>query len=132
MTNEAGKEASVVSEGCMPAIVRLSLYDDTETKRFCSATIVNLSCDASICPRMIDEGVLTALSELSKMQHEVIRRNSSTALCRISYDKQGQVRLVQEGGVTSMLSMLNSSDYRTQEACIKALINISSFSGELL
>lgn len=120
----------IVAEGCVPAIVRLSLYDDMIIKQFCSGAIVNLMCNPSACHRMIEEGVLTALSDLSKAQNEEVRRNASISLCRTSYDRHGQLRLVQEGGVSSMLAMVSSPDFDTREACAKALINVASFSGK--
>ena len=112
----------------MPALVRLSLYDDHSTKRYCSGAICNLTCDSKLCPRLLDEGVLTALSELSKSSSEEIRRNTAITLCRSSFDRQGQIRLVQEGAQT-LLTVLHSSDFDTREATVKALINMASFSG---
>lgn len=119
----------MVTEGCMLALSRLSVFDDIEVKKFCAAAILNLTWEASLCVKMVDEGVLLALLELAKAQHEEIRRNTSMALCRFSYDRSGQLRLVQEGCVSAIISMLNSPDYETKEACVKALINIASYSG---
>lgn len=119
----------MVSEGGMLAISRLSTFDDLDVKKFCAAAILNLTCETSLCVRMLDEGALLALLELAKAQHEEIRRNTSMALCRISYERAGQLRLVQEGCVSAIISMLNSPDHDTKEACIKALINIASASG---
>jgi len=126
---EHGHESGVVSEGCVPAIVRLASFDDNEVKKYCSAAIVNMTCDLSLCPRMIDEGLLVGLLELAKVQQEDIRRNTAIGLCRASYERVGQQRLLQEGGVPAMISMLNSADFDTKEACVKALVNISSYSG---
>lgn len=119
----------MVTEGCMLAISRLSVFDDIEVKKFCAAAILNLTWESSLCARMIEEGVLLALLELAKAQHEEVRRNTSMALCRFSYERNGQLRLVQEGCVSAIISMLNSPDYETKEACVKALINIASYSG---
>lgn len=113
----------------MLAISRLSVFDDIDVKKFCAAAILNLTCEQSLCLRMIEEGVLLAILELAKAQHEEIRRNTSMALCRFSYERTGQLRLVQEGCVSAIISMLNSPDYETKEACVKALINIASYSG---
>lgn len=128
-TTDVGHEKQMVTEGCMLALSRLSVFDDIEVKKFCAAAILNLTWEASLCVKMIDEGVLLALLELAKAQHEEIRRNTSMALCRFSYDRSGQLRLVQEGCVSAIISMLNSPDYETKEACVKALINIASYSG---
>lgn len=119
----------MVAEGCMLAISHLSVFDDIDVKKFCAAAILNLTCEQTLCLRMIEEGVLLAILELAKAQHEEIRRNTSMALCRFSYERTGQLRLVQEGCVSAIISMLNSPDYETKEACVKALINIASYSG---
>ncbi|OQR88989.1 hypothetical protein THRCLA_09979, partial [Thraustotheca clavata] len=129
LTLEPGHEKSIVIEGCIPAVVQLCNYDDMEVKKYCSGTIVNVSVDSSLCPRMIEEGVLAGLMELAKVQQEDIRRNAAIGICRISYERQGQLRLIQEGSVPALISMLNNTDFETKEACVKTLINIASFSG---
>jgi hypothetical protein len=128
-STEPGNERQMIQEGSIPAISRLTIFDDMEVKRFCAASIHNLTCETSLCQKMIEEGVLLALLELAKAQNEEIRRNTSIALCRISYERSGQLRLVQEGCVSAIISMLNSPDYVTKEACVKSLINIASHSG---
>ncbi|OQR94781.1 hypothetical protein ACHHYP_00923 [Achlya hypogyna] len=129
LTMEPGHETSIVLEGCIPAIVQLCNYDDLEVKKYCSATIVNVSVDHALCARMIDEGVLSGLMELAKVQQEDIRRNAAIGICRISYERHGQHRLIQEGSVPALISMLNNTDFETKEACVKTLVNIASFSG---
>ncbi|OQS01901.1 hypothetical protein THRCLA_05666 [Thraustotheca clavata] len=126
---QVGHERGIVLEGCVPALVRLSLFDDNEVKKYCAAALVNLTCDTTLIAKMVEDGLLGGLMELSKLQHEDVRRNASLGLCRGSYERQGQLRLMQEGSVPAMISMLNSNDYETKEACIKALINIASFTG---
>ncbi|EQC37273.1 hypothetical protein SDRG_05497 [Saprolegnia diclina VS20] len=126
---QAGHESGMVLEGCVPALVRLSLFDDNDVKKYCAAALVNLTCDGALIPRMLDEGLLGGLMELSKLQHEDVRRNAAIGLCRGSYERMGQFRLLQEGSVPAMISMLNSTDFDTKEACLKALINIASYAG---
>ncbi|RHY91169.1 hypothetical protein DYB35_003592 [Aphanomyces astaci] len=129
---QPGHEADIVREGCIPAIVRMCTFDDLDVKKYCSATIVNVSVDASLTARMIDEGVLGGLMELAKVQQEDIRRNAAIGICRISYDRQGQHKLIQEGSVPALISMLNNTDLETKEACVKTLVNIASFSGSVV
>ncbi|KDO29400.1 hypothetical protein SPRG_05937 [Saprolegnia parasitica CBS 223.65] len=126
---QEGHEAGMVLEGCVPALVRLSLFDDNDVKKYCAAALVNLTCDGALLPRMLEEGLLGGLMELSKLQHEDVRRNAAIGLCRGSYERMGQLRLLQEGSVPAMISMLNSTDFDTKEACLKALINIASYAG---
>ncbi|RHY33768.1 hypothetical protein DYB32_001430 [Aphanomyces invadans] len=116
-----GHEAGIVQEGCVPALVRLSMFDDYDVKKYAAAATVNLTCNAALCPRMLDDGLLVGLMEFSKVQQEDIRRNAAIGMCRISYDRPGQQRLLHEGSVPAMISMLNSSDNETKEACIKAI-----------
>ncbi|KAF0685203.1 Aste57867_22859 [Aphanomyces stellatus] len=132
LTLEPGHEADIVREGCVPAIVRMCTFDDIDVKKFCSATIVNVSVDYTLTPRLIEEGVLGGLMELAKVQQEDIRRNAAIGICRISYDRQGQHKLIQEGSVPALISMLNNTDFETKEACVKTLVNISSFSGAVV
>ncbi|RHY08117.1 hypothetical protein DYB36_001324 [Aphanomyces astaci] len=129
LTLHVGHEVGIVQEGCVPALVRLSMFDDYDVKKYAAAATVNLTCDSSLCSRMLDDGLLVGLMEFSKVQQEDIRRNAAIGMCRISYERLGQQRLLQEGSVPAMISMLNSTDNDTKEACIKAIVNIASFSG---
>ncbi|CAK4624733.1 hypothetical protein LEN26_013783 [Aphanomyces euteiches] len=131
LTLQSGHEAEIVAEGCVPALVRLTMLDDYEVKKYAAAAIVNLTCNAALCSRMLEDGLLVGLMELAKVQHEDIRRNAAVGLCRLSYERAGQQRLVQEGSVPAMITMLNSAEYETKEACIKAIINIASYSGSV-
>ncbi|CCI49144.1 unnamed protein product [Albugo candida] len=128
-TTVLGNERQMVNEGCLFAISCLAIVDDLEVKKYCAVAIFNLTCDLDLCAKMIHDGVLLTLMELVKSQNEEIRRHTSMALCRFSHDRNGQYRLIQEGCTSAILSMLNSSDMEAKESCIKALINIASFSG---
>ncbi|RLN92419.1 hypothetical protein DYB28_014102, partial [Aphanomyces astaci] len=102
LTLHVGHEVGIVQEGCVPALVRLSMFDDYDVKKYAAAATVNLTCDSSLCPRMLDDGLLVGLMEFSKVQQEDIRRNAAIGMCRISYERLGQQRLLQEGSVPAM------------------------------
>jgi hypothetical protein len=98
--------------------------------RYCSAALVNLTCDRGQRQKMLEQGVLNALFELAGSPCPETRHNAAIGLCHLSFDEASQSRLVIEGAFPALHSILNNcTSDGTQVVCLKALINLSSLPG---
>jgi len=132
-----GSEIKMVTEGSIPALLKLVQLGDEECSRYCSAGIVNLSTFEdndgeeseryTIRKQMLEEAALATLAILSRAKLDDTKLNSAMCFNHLSVLPEFLDRLFHDTAMGPLLSLLNSEDEPTKQLASMSLINLAGY-----
>lgn len=124
LSSKASKRPSIVADGAIAALVKLSRQPDRQTQLSCAAAFNSLASDRPIRPALLAQGAVAAIVGLSMCPLRKIKNDAARALCNLASSVGDEEEIVRQGAVGSLLAVSTSS-VQLMEVVLMALLNLS-------